>query len=438
MDMLSRRSLLKLGGAACVAAQTSALCGQLFHPSEFGAKSDGVADDTAALQKALDAAGRQGGIVQLASGKYLVSGSLKIPSGVALVGVNHAPISGENNRDGSLAYCDPAILKRIRTQGLEADPLLGSAILATGGRDREDGPALFEMGNSSTVQGLVVFYPEQKIDDVHPYAWTFHLYGSDNTVENVTLINSYNGIRVGPEMNARHRIRSVVGCVLRRGIWVDNCLDIGRIENIQWNWHWWVSRLTGGDTEKVGPYMEKNCEGFIFGKTDWEYVSNTFIVNSRIGYRFIRTPHGLMNGQFYGMGADWSQRCIVIEAVQTIGLQITNGLFVANRGDNPTQVVIEPTCGGSVRFQNCAFWGQAAHNVVSHGDGFLSLNNCYLGRMCDKDVPHGGRAIIDADNGKLQVEGCTFATAGPSVRLGKGLRLAIVTGNNGAQGVEVV
>lgn len=115
--------------------------------------------------------------------------------------------------------------------------MLGTVILATGGRDKEDGPALFELGNSATVQGLTVFYPEQKLDAVHPYAWTFHLQGGDNTVENVTLINSYNGIRIGPEPNVRHRIRSVSGCVLRRGIWLDNCTDIGRIENVQWHCH---------------------------------------------------------------------------------------------------------------------------------------------------------------------------------------------------------
>jgi hypothetical protein len=82
-------------------------------------------------------------------------------------------------------------------------------------------------------------------------------------MENVTLINSYNGIRIGPEPNVRHRIRSVVGCVLRRGIWLDNCTDIGRIENVQWHCHWWSSPKVGGDWEKVYKYMWQNCEGFV-------------------------------------------------------------------------------------------------------------------------------------------------------------------------------
>ena len=231
--------------------------------ASFGVKADGTSDDTAAIQKALDAAGQQGGVVRLPAGKYLVAGSLKIPAGVALVGSNQAPVYIE--------------------------PLIGTVILATGGRDKEDAPALFEMGNSATVQGLSVFYPDQKPDDIHPYAWTFHLQGGDNTVENVTLINSYNGIKIGPEPNVRHRIRSVSGCVLRQGIWLDSCSDIGRIENVQWHCHWWSSPKVGGDWEKVYKYMWENCEGFVFAKTDWEYVTNTFIFPANIGYRFIAT-----------------------------------------------------------------------------------------------------------------------------------------------------
>ena len=60
--------------------------------ASFGAKADGTSDDTAAVQKALDAAGQQGGVVRLPAGKYLVAGSLKIPEGVALVGSNQAPV----------------------------------------------------------------------------------------------------------------------------------------------------------------------------------------------------------------------------------------------------------------------------------------------------------------------------------------------------------
>jgi hypothetical protein len=374
----------------------------------FGARGDGKTDDTAAIQKALDAAAAKGGSVHLPPGQYLVAGSLKIPVGVALVGASRAPLAIE--------------------------PLIGTVILATGGRDKENAPALFEMGDSSTVQGLTVYYPDQKVDDIHPYAWTFHLQGFDNTVENVTLINSYNGIKIGPEPNVRHRIRSVVGCVLHYGLWLDNCSDIGRVENVQWHCHWWSSQQVGGDNDKVFKYMWAHTEGFVFGRTDWEYVTNTFIFPVKIGYHFIATKNGAMNGQLCGIGADAANRSVVVDEIQPMGLLITNGQFVAFPGENPIEIVINPTCTGSVRLQNCAFWGPAVQNVVSHGKSYLSLSNCYF----SSGRPENRKALVEADAGKLQVQGCSFASTEPSILLGKGLKHAIVTGNNGVKGVTIV
>ena len=50
---------------------------------------------------------------------------------------------------------------------------------------------------------------------------------------------------------------------------------------------------------------------------------------------------------------------------------------------------------------------------------------------------HPGKALIEADNGKIQVQGCSFATEEPSILLGKDLKHAIVTGNNGSKGVRI-
>lgn len=374
-----------------------------------GVQADGIADDTAALQRALDHAGQAGGQVLLAAARYKVAGSLRIPPGVALQGVSESPVWSE--------------------------PLKGTIILATGGRDQEDGPALFELGHSSAVRGLTVFYPDQQPTNIHPYAWTFHLQGHDNTVENVTLINSYNGIRVGPEGNVRHRIRSVYGCVLRRGIFVDACTDIGRIDNVQFHCHWWSAAAVGGDWKPVHEFMWKNCEAFIFGRTDWEYVNNTFVFPVNIGYRFIRTQAGAANGQFSGIGADEAQVCVQVEHIQPMGLLISNGQFVCMHGDTRVPVLVESTCQGSVRLVDCAFWGPNRQCVVSHSRSFVSLSDCYLSSTGRASNP--GVALIEADGGKLQVRGCSFGTDEPGIALKTGLQHAIITENNGVRGVDI-
>jgi len=184
----------------------------------------------------------------------------------------------------------------------------------------------------------------------------------------------------------------------------------------------------------VYKYMWQHCEGFVFARTDWEYVTNTFIFPVNVGYHFIATSNGAMNGQLCGIGADASNRCIVVDQIQPMGLLITNGQFVAFEGENPIEIVVNPTCTGSVRLQNCAFWGPAVQNVVSHSQSFVSLSNCYFssGRHSNP-----GKALIEADGGKLQVQGCSFATPEPSILLGKGLKHAIVSGNNGDKGVKI-
>jgi hypothetical protein len=370
---------------------------------------DGVTDDTAAIQAAIDAAhAGGGGIVRLGARHYLVRGNLTIKPGVTLEGVHDAP------------------------QYIE--PLLGTVILATAGRDDESAPPLMLLGDSSMVRGLTVFYPKQKPTDVHPYPWTFRMIGGDNTIENVTLINSYNGIQVGPEPNVRHRIRSVYGCVLRRGIFVDACSDIGRIENVQFHCHWWSSPKVGGDWAPVFEYMWKHCEAFILGRTDWEFMFDTFVFPVQTGYHFIQTEKGACNGQFTGIAADAAEHCIVVDQVQPMGLLIANGQFVSFNGPDPTEIVVNPTCTGNVRLVNCNFWGPHRRCVYSEGQGFLSLESCYF--TGDREGALG-EAVVQVNGGKAQIRGCTFATGRTSIRLLPGTRHAIVTENNGSNGARI-
>jgi Pectate lyase superfamily protein len=212
----------------------SQLLPDLYTITAYGAVADGTTDNTLAIQQAIDAAAVKGGRVYIPSGQWLVAGSLKVKSGVSLVGTNEGPLSPYQ--------------------------LTGSVILATGGRGNENAEPLFEMWNASIAKGFTVYYPGQEVNDIQPYPWTFYQRNPpvvhsltekrpedfNVTIEDITLINSYNGIRTGPEENGRHIIRDVHGCVLRRGIFVDWVGDIGRIENVQFHSHFWFHPATKG------------------------------------------------------------------------------------------------------------------------------------------------------------------------------------------------
>ena len=96
------------GGAAALlapdmtAASTEASAQTQLDARQFGAKGDGKTDDTAALQKALDAAGAVGGAVVLSPGVY-VTGELHLRERTALAGTRHgATPRQEGQRSGLL------------------------------------------------------------------------------------------------------------------------------------------------------------------------------------------------------------------------------------------------------------------------------------------------------------------------------------------------
>jgi len=102
------------GGAAALlapdmtAASTEASAQTQLDARQFGAKGDGKTDDTAALQKALDAAGAVGGAVVLSPGVY-VTGELHLRERTALAGTpawRYSSSGGSTLRLGSAdAFC---------------------------------------------------------------------------------------------------------------------------------------------------------------------------------------------------------------------------------------------------------------------------------------------------------------------------------------------
>ena len=107
-------------------------------------------------------------------------------------------------------------------------------------------------------------------------------------MENLTIVNTYNGIRVGPGTNGRHG--SAAWWAARcGGAARGNTHEIGRVENVHWHCDFWASRAVNGNRPAVYEYMWKNLEAFTFGRTDWEYVTNTFVFPVKTGYRFIKT-----------------------------------------------------------------------------------------------------------------------------------------------------
>jgi hypothetical protein len=184
-----------------------------FDVHRFGAVGDGKTDDTAAFQKALEAASEAGGgVVYAPRGNYFFAGHLNIPNAVTLAGVWQS-VPAHNG---------------IRDRGLPKPTDDGTTFLVTGDAGREDGPAFITLNTNSTLKGIVLYYPQQNVDDIpKPYPWAIAMRGKNPAVLAIEMLNPYNGIDA--THNERHLVRDVHGQPLRRGIMVDGIYDIGRI-----------------------------------------------------------------------------------------------------------------------------------------------------------------------------------------------------------------
>ena len=370
---------------------------------DHGAKGDGKTDDTAAFQRALDAAGKAGGgTVYAPVGNYLFAGQLNVPNAVTLKGVFES-VPAHNG---------------IRDKGLPKPTDDGTTFLVTAGAGQETGPAFITLNTNGTLKGVVIYYPEQNVDDVpKPYPYAIAMRGKNPAVLDVELLNPFNGIDA--TQNERHLIRNVHGQPLRRGVMVDAIYDIGRIENVHFN-PWWSTK------PKLFGWQMANGEAFIFGRSDWEYVLNTFCFGYKVGYKFVGTKAGVCNGNFLGLGADDCWTSLVVEQCAPYGLLITNGQFVSFHGPDPTMIAVTKDNKGSVRFVNCAFWGPCNQIARIAGTGTVGFSDCTFTQW---DAKKENRHAIQAASGTVLVRGCEFRAARPQIELGEGIRRAVITGN---------
>ena len=202
-----------------------------FSVMDFGAKGDGVTDDTAAFQRGLDRTGGiGGGALYVPAGKYAIRGRLTVPTGVTLRGIWQNP-----SANGGKA--------------------VGSVLMLYAGRGEEEGRATIALDKCSGIRELTLWYPEQKADSIVPYPFAVKQLGGNNaTVENVTLVNAYQGIQIGPGGNELHLVREVYGTPLKVGVWYDSTTDIGRLIKIHFSPVFWSKSGLPGVPAADGPH----------------------------------------------------------------------------------------------------------------------------------------------------------------------------------------
>jgi hypothetical protein len=369
---------------------------------DFGAKADGKSDDSKAIQAAMDAASAEGGgCVRLPWGKFLLGTSLSVPANVILEGELRSPVS----------FSPSSVTGRGIPQG--------SMLLAGCGEGKgAEGEPLLLMHQNSVLNGLIVHYPDQKHDeDPVPYPWTVRGIGDNCTLQNLLLINPYRAIDFGTYPAGRHYLNSVYAGAIYRGLFIDQCYDVGRVENVHF-WPFWEKYTTGLKT-----FIQREGVAFVLGRTDWEYLTNCFCIGYRVGFHFTRTPAGSPNALLTQCGSDVGPTAVrVSSCMEHAGISFVNGQFMAG-------IETEASNAGPVKFTACGFWPveDTDFHARLQGTGHTTFNGCHFSAWARRSLK---APAIDARAGGLTVSGCDFMDPGKTqIRLGPKVEAALIYGN---------
>ena len=386
------------GYAAEPASSSNGAQAATVNARDYGVKGDGTTDDTQALQAALDAASRKGPICFMPPGLYRLNGGLTVPAGVTLCGAS-----------GGVPHSEQPI---------------GTVFLAFGGKGQPEGAPLVTLKSNAVIRNITIHYPEQTLSEVLSYPWSIRADGELCQILDMCLTNPFQAIDLGTKWNELHLVRNVFACPLNIGIYIDQCTDIGRIENVHFNPNFWtrMALKPGFPGGNVRAYLEKNLVGFKIGKTDWEFISNSFVIFPRIGFHFDDFGHGPGNAVITQSGSDICPVAVRVDRTQAhAGVQFANGQFMST-------VEVGPQNQGPVKFTNCGFWGTALtkEQVRHEGNSALIMTACHFTGW---DHAAKGAPCIRAAGRHLMVNGCEFMDPGKQpIILEKGLKAATVLG----------
>ncbi|MHB9035748.1 MAG: glycosyl hydrolase family 28-related protein [Armatimonadota bacterium] len=390
-----------------------------------GALGDSMTDDTAAFQAALDSVkSAGGGTVHVPAGNYLIGTHLTIPEDVTLEGAFRASISIKNNFD---SLTQPNLFQ-------------GSVLLAVEGQGNADGQPFISMSKNSTIKGIAIFHPQQSATAPMAYPWAIRGNGVGNSIIDVELINPWQGVDFATNPCGRHYIRGLYSQPIRLGIYVDQCTDVGRIEDVHF-WPFW----TIDANSPVRAYSSAYGTGFRFGRTAREVLQGCFCYGHNTGFHFVRGVE--WEGQ---TGVKTALPCVTLVNCGPDGCRVgalvedclADGGIVFSNCTFHDKLIVNTTNTGPVELTNCGFIGYGtSSNVKVWGSGTVSLDQCHFYIW---DLLNEGAPAIYSDAERLSVTGCDFMQAGvggsQQITLGQNFKSAVVMGNflRGGRNITVV
>jgi hypothetical protein len=331
-------------------------------PQEYGAKGDGVADDTAAFQDAIGTiATLGGGVIYVPPASYAFQGTLSVPDGVTLHGDWQ---DWTTNPSGAI----------------------GTIFKVYGGRGQTNGPPFMFLGGSTALKGVTIWYPEQDPSNIVAYPFCLGEYG-DNALQNVILVNPYQGIQVAPPTGGAKQIFStIIGTPLYKGLDLDMIADISHLEDIRFNPDVWAASKLPGAPLAGGPHaawMRANGTGALLQRIDGEIGIDTFISGYKVGLETTRSTNGTTGATFYsGSISNCATALLGLAMAGQSGLMFTKFNF-----DGDTCVNSQPVNDAAyLQFHTCQLSARIGYAAILGGywSSRMQFQDCTInGRLLD-------------------------------------------------------
>ncbi len=383
-------------------------------PQQYGAVGDGITDDSGAFQAAINAVynsgGSGGGVVYVPAGNYAFYQNISVPTGVIL----HGDWKDWTKTGGGL---------------------VGTTFKVYHGAGLTNGTAFITLNNSTALRDVNIWYPNQSAPAIVGYPFSIRL-GGDSVVQNVALVNSYQGVVGGGD---KHILRTLIGSPLYKGIDLDQIFDVGHAEDVRFSPDVWsLSGLSNapaiGGTHAA--WMRANGTALRMLRVDGEMCMDTFINGYRVGIEANAATNGQPGAAFYGGSVSNCATALLAQSMPgAFGLMFANIILDGDIAINRTNT----SDNANAMFDHCQIIGRNGPAISSTGNNWhswMQFQSCTFSNALQLTGPGvfnvvnstllgSTQCVMAANATRAAFTGCTFSPSASLVNYGNASNLLV-------------